>query len=187
MENSKKVFKNQIRVALATLLIGLLMRILLWPYAAGIIFTSFAAILILYTIRFLKKEQKNPVDFIKMAMVLFWTTNGLLTILNFPYTLIFQIGTALTFIAWFAMEGTSYFMDKDSSLKNSITEIIWNFVMVLGVITIILGGLMHLLSWEYSIPTLTVGLTIVTSYILKDIFASPKSQKEESNNEELFS
>lgn len=187
MENSKKVFKNQIRAALATLLIGLVMRVLHWPYATGIIFTSFAALLILYIIRFFKKEEKNTIDFIKMALVLFWTTNGLLTILKFPYTLVFQIGTALTFIAWFAMEGTAYFMDKDRKIRNSVTEIIWNFVMVIGVLTIILGGLMHLLSWEYSIPTLTVGLTIVTSYILKDIFSSPKAQKEDVNNEELFS
>lgn len=187
MENSKKVFKNQIRAALATLLIGMAMRILHWPYAAGIIFTSFASILILYTIRFFKKEKKESIDLIKMAMVLFWTTNGLLTILKFPYTLIFQIGTALTFIAWFAMEGTAYFMDKNRNIKNSITEIIWNFVMVIGVLTIILGGLMHLLSWEYSIPTLTIGLTIVTSYILKDIFTSPNSQEDDVNNEELYS
>ncbi|TLP72782.1 hypothetical protein [Maribacter sp. ACAM166] len=187
MENSKKALKNEIRAALSTLLIGMLMRVLHWPYAAGIIFTSFAAILILYAVRFLKKEVKNPVDFIKMALVSFWTTNGLLTILNFPYTLLFQIGTALTFIAWFAMEGTAYFMDKDRNMKNSLTDIIWNIVMVIGVLTIILGSLMHLLNWEYSIPTLTVGLTIVTSYILKDIFAPPKSQKEDSNNEELFS
>lgn len=187
MENPKKVYKNQLRVALATLLIGMLMRVLHWPYSAGIIFTSFAAILVLYAIRFSRKKEKKPIDLIKMALVLFWTTNGLLTILDFSYTLIFQIGTALTFIAWFAMEGTAYFMDKHGNTKNTLTEIIWNFVMVIGVLTIILGGLMHLLSWEYSIPTLTVGLTIVTSYILKDIFVSPKTQKEDVNNEELFS
>jgi len=187
MENPKKVYKNQLRVALATLLIGMLMRVLHWPYSAGIIFTSFAAILVLYAIRFSRKKEKKPIALIKMALVLFWTTNGLLTILDFSYTLIFQIGTALTFIAWFAMEGTAYFMDKHGNTKNTLTEIIWNFVMVIGVLTIILGGLMHLLSWEYSIPTLTVGLTIVTSYILKDIFVSPKTQKEDVNNEELFS
>ena len=187
MENSKKAFKNQIRAALATLLIGMLMRILHWPYAAGIIFTSFVAILILYTIRFLKKEEKQSIDFIKMALVLFWTTNGLLRILDFPYTLFFQIGTALTFIAWFAMEGTAYFMGKDRKAKNSLIDIIWNCVMVIGVLTIILGGLMHLLSWAYAIPTLTIGLTIVASFILKDIFSPPKTQKKDSNNEELYS
>jgi|TARA_R110002051_G_scaffold269806_1_gene330059 membrane protein implicated in regulation of membrane protease activity len=187
MENSQKANKNLIRVALATLIIGFLMQILHWPYSAGIIFTSFAMILLLYAYRFSKKKEKKPIDIIKMALVLFWTTNGLLTILNFPYTLIFQLGTGFTFIAWFAMEGTAYFMDKKGKVKNSLSEIIWNFIMVIGVLTIILGGLMHLLNWNYAIPTLTLGLTIITSFILKDIFTTPKKNEDEANNEELYS
>ena len=187
MENSKKAFKNPIRAALSMLLIGMLMSVIQWPYSRGIIFTSFAAILILYALRFSKKPSKKSLDFIKMALVLFWTTNGLLRILDFPYTLIFQIGTGLTFIIWFVMEGTSYFMDKDRKSQNSMADVIWNFIMVIGVLTIILGGLMHLLSWDHSIPTLTIGLTIVTSFILKDIFSSQKSQENESDNEGLYS
>jgi len=187
MENSKKAFRNPIRAAIATLLIGMVMRILHYPFSEGIIFVSFAAILILYIVRFAKKEEKKSVDLIKMALVLFWTTNGILTILDFTHTLFFQIGTAFTFIAWFAMEGTSYFISKDGNVNNSITEIIWNFVMVIGVITLICGGIMHLLTWDYSIPVLTLGLTIVTSYILKDIFTAPKNNEDDINNEELYS
>ena len=187
VEKSKKAFKNPIRAALATLLIGMLMQVLHWPYSAGIVFISFTVILVLYTLRFFRKTEKLTIDIIKMALVLFWTTNGILTILAFPYTLIFQVGTALTFIVWFAMEGTAYFMDKKSNSRNSITEIIWNFVMVIGVITIISGGIMHLLNWDYSTPILTTGLTIVTSFILKDIFTAPKKQEDDVNNEELYS
>ncbi|MDF4223057.1 hypothetical protein PXC01_15740 [Maribacter sp. M208] len=187
MENSKKAFRNPIRAAIATLLMGMVMRILHYPFSEGIIFISFAAILILYTVRFSRKKEKKSVDLIKMALVLFWTTNGILTILDFTHTLFFQIGTAFTFIAWFAMEGTSYFMSRDGDVNNSMTEIIWNFVMVIGVITLICGGLMHLLTWDYSIPVLTLGLTIVTSYILKDIFTAPKSNEDDINNEGLYS
>lgn len=186
MEKSKKAFKNPIRAALATLLIGMLMQVLQWPYSAGIVFISFTAILVFYSLRFFRKTEKLTIDIIKMALVLFWTTNGILTILSFPYTVIFQVGTALTFIAWFAMEGTAYFMDKEGNSRNSLTEIIWNFVMVIGVITIISGGIMHLLNWDYSIPILTTGLTIVTSFILKDIFTAPKKQEDDVNNEELY-
>lgn len=187
MDNTKKAYKNPIRTAIATLLIGIVMRILHYPFSKGIIFISFTAILVLYALRFMKKEEKKTVDLIKMALVLFWTTNGILTILDFTHTLFFQIGTAFTFIAWFTMEGTSYFMSKEGTVNNSITEIIWNFVMTIGVITLICGGLMHLLSWDYSIPTLTLGLTIVTSYILRDIFTAPKKNEDDINNEELYS
>lgn len=185
MKNSDKVLKNPIRFALAALLAGMLMRILQIPFASVVTFMSFLAIAVLYFVRFSKKVDKKPVAYIKMVLVLFWTTNGLLRILDFPYTIIFQIGTAIAFITWFAMEGTSYFMDDDRKAKNSIIEIIWNFAMVVGVLTIISGGLMHLLNWEYAIPTLTVGLSIVTVYILKDIFSPTKEMNKDPNNEEF--
>ncbi|ASV32468.1 hypothetical protein [Maribacter cobaltidurans] len=185
MSKSNKTLKTPLRVALACLIIGVLARIVHWPYAGGIILVSFLAIAILYAIRFSRKDPKKPVDYIKMLLVLFWTTNGLLRILDFPYTVIFQIGTALSFILWFAMEGTAYFMDQDRKSHNTVLEIAWNFAMVIGVLTIIAGGLMQLLKWEYAIPTLTTGLTIVTAYILKDIFNAEKKEKKDNNNEEF--
>lgn len=186
MSKTNKTLKTPLRVALACLVVGMLMKIVYLPYAGGIVLVSFITIGILYSIRFAKKQEKKPVDYIKMVLVLFWTTNGVLRILDFPYTMLFQIGTGISFIVWFAMEGTAYFMDHDRKATNSIIEVIWNFAMVIGVLTIISGGLMHLLNWEFSIPTLTTGLTIVTAYILKDIFNSTKKEKEDNNNEELF-
>lgn len=185
MRTHKKVLKTPLRISLVALLLGMVMRMLDWPYAAGVLFTSFLAVGILYAIRFSKKENKQPVAYIKMILVLFWTTNGLLRILDFPYTLFFQIGTALTFVIWFAMEGTAYFMDEDRKAKNSMIEIIWNFAMVLGVLTIISGGLMHLIEWEYSTTTITIGLTIVTAYILKDVFSPIKEIEKDPQNQEL--
>jgi hypothetical protein len=185
MKSNRKVLKTPLRVSLVALLTGMAMRMLDWPYAAGVLFTSFLALGILYAVRFGKKENKKPVAYIKIILVLFWTTNGLLRIMDFPYTLIFQIGTTITFITWFAMEGTAYFMDEDRKARNSLVEIIWNFAMVLGVLTIIGGGLMHLLGWEYSTTTLTAGLTIVTAYILKDVFNPTKVKSTDENNKEL--
>ncbi len=185
MEANKKVLKTPLRISLVALMSGMVMRMLDWPYSAGVLFTSFLAVGILYTIRFAKKQNKKPVAYIKMILVLFWITNGLLRIMDFPYTLIFQIGTAITFVTWFAMEGTAYFMDEDRKARNTLMEIIWNFTMVLGVLTIIGGGLMHLLEWEYSTTTLTVGLTIVTAYILKDVFSPVKEIAKEKNNQKL--
>lgn len=185
MRPHKKVLKTPLRISLVALLLGMVMRMLDWPYSAGVLFASFLAVLLLYAVRFSKKEDKQPVAYIKMILVLFWTTNGLLRILDFPHTLFFQIGTALTFVTWFAMEGTAYFMDEDRKAKNSMAEIFWNFAMVLGVLTIISGGLMHLLEWEYSTITLTFGLTIVTTYILKDVFSPVKKLKKDPQNHEI--
>ncbi|MFS4418663.1 hypothetical protein [Maribacter sp. 2307ULW6-5] len=186
MAPSNKVLRTPLRIALVALLTGFIMRVLELPYTDGIIFTAFLAIAILYGIRFLKKDPKRPVAIIKMILVLFWTTNGLLKILDFPYTLIFQIGTAITFVIWFAMEGTAYFMDDDRRAKNTLLEVAWNFAMVLGVLISIGGGLMHLFGWENAIPVITLGLTVVTAYILKDIF-TPQKSPDKRNHDEMVS
>jgi hypothetical protein len=185
MEKSVKALKIPLRVALVALLCGFVLRVMEVPYTSGVIFVSFLGIGILYSIRFSKKTIKRPVAYIKMILVLFWTTNGLLRILDFPHTIIFQLGTALTFILWFAMEGTAYFMDEDRKEKNTFIEIAWNFAMVLGVLSIIGGGLMHLLQWNHATTLLTAGLTIVTAYILKDIFKGSKEEHQDSNSGEL--
>ena len=67
MDNSKKAYKNPIRAAIAALLIGMVMRILHWPFSKGIIFISFAAILVLYALRFMKKEEKNLDEIEKLS------------------------------------------------------------------------------------------------------------------------
>lgn len=187
MENSKKAFKVPIWATLATLVTGMLMRAFHWPYATVVIFISFVAILVFYALRFSRKSEKKPIDYMKMALVLFFATNGILKILDFPYILFFQIVTALTFVAYFVMDGTAYFMNNDINIKDNLTNIICNALMAIGVLTLILGGFMHLLGFDYSIPILTFGLTIITSLILKDIFSAPKTQGNEPDNEELYS
>lgn len=186
MENSSKILKTPLRASLCTLLLGILSRFMSFPYASGIIFASFAAILILYTLRFAEKHEKKSIDFVKMILVLFWTTNGLLRLLEFEYTIVFQIGTALMFVTWFAMEGTAYFMDNQLKTKqNKTADLIWNILMIIGVLIIIFGGIMHLLSIESASTLLTIGLTIVTIYILKDIFSPETAKNKDNINKEL--
>ena len=185
MSNTVKALKIPIRITIVALLIGMLSRVLNWPYAFEIILASFVSLMALYSFRFYKKENKKTVDYVKMVLVLSWTTNGILKLLDFPYTLFFQIATAITFVTWFIMEGTSYFMDEDRKVKNSITQILWNVAMVIGTLAIIAGSLLNVLDWEYAIPLLSLGITIIMSYILKDIFMTQPAEENDQNNGEF--
>ncbi|MGB5555434.1 MAG: hypothetical protein WBM83_12300 [Flavobacteriaceae bacterium] len=185
MTTVKKILKTPLRIALALLLVGMSAKILQWPFAKEIMLLSFAAIGVLYSIRFFKKSQKHYIDYVKLILVLFWTTNGLLKLMSFPYTLFFQIVTAITFVIWFIMEGTAYFLDDDRRTKNSLSHIIWNFVLVIGTLSIICGSLLKLFYLEFSLHLLSLGITLVAAYILKDIFPPTHRSNEESNNEEF--
>lgn len=181
----KKVLKTPLRVSLVILLLGMTAKILQWPFAKEIMLFSFFAIGILYTIRFFKKAEKQYIDYVKLILVLFWTTNGLLRILDFPYTLFFQIVTAITFVIWFIMEGTAYFMDEDRRAKNTLSHILWNCTLVLGTLGVICGSLLKILHWDYSVHLLSLGITMVAAYILKDVFLPNSTEDEEGNNEEF--
>lgn len=186
MALAKKILRTPLRIFIALFLIGVLIRVLHWPYADEILLGSFFGIGILYCIRFWKKQEKRFVDYVKLVLVVFWTVNGIFRILDFSYTLIFQVIIAVSFLTWFFLEGTAYFLDEDRRARNSINQIIWNCAMVAGTLAIIGGSLLNILQWRFAIPLLVAGVLVVAAYILKDVFATTsKLEKEDRNNEEF--
>jgi len=163
----------------------MLMRVLNWPYAAEIILVAFAITGLLYAARFWKKPEKRFLDYIKLILVVFWASNGVLRALNFPYTLFFQVVIAITFLTWFVMEGTAYFLDEDRKVKNSGVQVIWNFAMVIGTLAIVAGSLLNILNWQFAIPLLVIGISIIAAYVLKDLVPTNKIENEDSNHEEF--
>ncbi len=183
MSNYKKILKMPLRVSLAVLLSGVLAKMFEWPYAKEIVLYSFIAIGVLYTIRFFQKNEKQFIDFTKLALVTFFSLYGIFTILEFPYTLFFLVLMAITFVMWFVMEGTAYFLDDDRRAKNSIYQILWNCALVVGTLGVISGSLLKILNWDYAVHILSIGLTIVAAYILKDVFVPESSKQDEQGNE----
>ncbi len=186
MSSRKKILKAPLRIAVAILLLGMLARIIQWPHAKIVVIVGFASIVLLYAFRFWKKTEKQFLDYVKLILIVFWTINGIFRMLDFPYTLFFQIVTAASFIIWFIMEGTAYFMDEDRRSKNSALQIWWNIAMVLGTLSIITGGLMKILHWEFANVLLVLGIVIVALYILKDLFTVSKIEEADPGNEEFL-
>ena len=184
MSNTKKILKLPLRISIVVLLFGMLAKILEWPYASKIMLLGFSTIGILYVFRFLKKSERQFIDYTKLVLIVFWATNGIFRVLDFPYTLFFQIITAIAFVTWFIMEGTAYFLDEDRRAKNSIGQILWNCLLVAGTLGVIAGTILKVLDWGYAIHLLSLGITLIGAYVLKDVFVPAKPGEEERNNEE---
>lgn len=181
--STKKILKAPLRVSVAILLLGIIGRVMEWPYAAQIVITAFVAIGILYSIRFWKKQPKHFIDYVKLVLIVFSTADGLFEMMNFSYTIVFQTIIGAAFVTWFVMEGTAYFMDDDRRAKNTTVQIWWNIAMVMGTLSIIVGSLMKVLQWEFATPLLFTGIIVVALYIVKDLFV--KTEKSETANEEF--
>ncbi|PKB00445.1 hypothetical protein B0O79_3911 [Flavobacteriaceae bacterium MAR_2009_75] len=186
MPKKDNILKVPLRISITIVLLGMLLNILEWPYATEVILFGFANIGILYLFRLANKNDKKFIDFVKLVLVLSWTVNGVLTALDFSHTLILQILVGLSFVTWFVMEGTAYFLDEDRRVKNHKIQVIWNFAMVVGALAIITGSLLNVMNWKFAIPLLVFGVTIIAAYILKDIFTSNKIENNDRNNEEFL-
>ena len=104
--------------------------------------------------------------------------------MKFPYTLFFLTITAIAFVLWFVMEGTAYFLDVDRRAQNSVYQILWNCTLVLGTLGVISGSLLKILHWDYSLHLLSLGITMIAAYILKDVFVPENNNEDEHNHEE---
>ena len=185
MNPPKKVLTLPLLFLLIALLIGVAMKILAWPLATEIMFISFASAGILYGFRFWKKPSKQFMDYNKLILVSFWALNGIFSLLDLPFTILFQVIIAITFVLWFMLEGTTYFLSGNQEVKNKSLQLIWNFTMVLGTLAIIAGSLLKILNWEYAISLLALGIAILCAYIFKDTFvAGDAIQNDDSNSGE---
>lgn len=185
MSISVKILKVPLRISLSLILLGLVLKILQWPYSRELMMVGFASTGILYLFRFWKKNEKKFLDIVKLVLVLSWTLNGVLRTLHLTYTIFFQIVIGLSFVTWFVMEGTAYFLDEDRRSKNQRIQVIWNFAMVVGALAIIAGSILNILNWGFAIPLLVIGITIIAAYILKDVFNSKKIDSGDPGNEEF--
>ncbi|TMM57117.1 hypothetical protein FEE95_11540 [Maribacter algarum] len=185
MSTNKKILKIPLRISLAILLSGIMGKLFEWPYTSKILLSGFATLGILYTIRFFVKSEKHFLDYIKLVLVSFWSLYGVFTVLKFPYTLFFLTMTSIAFVLWFIMEGTAYFLDEDRRAQNTLYHILWNCALVLGTLSVISGSLLKILNWDYSLHLLSLGITMIAAYILKDVFV-PETPKEDEHNHEEY-
>jgi len=183
MTNRKKILKLPIRVSLAMVLFGMLAKLLEWSYANEIMLVGFITLATLYTLRFTRKKQKDFLSITKLVLVLSWSINGISQVLDLPLTLFTLTLTAVSFVIWFVMEGTAYFMDDDRRSKNTIGQILWNGTLIVGSLVVITGAITQILDWDYSIHLLSLGITLIGAYVLKDVFVPNEHQDEQQNNE----
>ncbi len=179
MKTKKKILRTPLRIAISLLIIGFICKILLIPkIASPLIVLSLAAIAILYSLRFLKKSKKGFLEYTKLVMVVFWSLDGIFKILELSFTDSFQLIGGLAFIIWIIMEGTTYLISDKGDSNNLTNRLIWNTIMVLGILEIIIGSLGKILQWEYAVPIIILGTIMVTLYVFKDTLTQKLQNRE---------
>ena len=172
METStnKKTLTFPLRLSLVLLIFGALFKIMHWPYAGVLMFTAGISIVLLYAVRFLNKRTKRSLDYVKLVMVLLWTTSYLCKVFHvFTHRYILDIGLAILFIYWFITENPNYLKNRKFS-KKGLIKVIYQALKIISVLSLVFGVLFKIQHWPYGSILFVQGTLLLCLLLILDYF-----------------
>ncbi len=168
---TKKILTLPLRLAIIITIFGALYKIMHWPYGYQLILIGYTTIILLYTFRFLNKNKKERLDYVKYGLVVLWVFsffNQVFNLINLPYS--FEILLSALFIWWLVEEGFSYFTSR--KLKNSkVLKIFYYTLILITILLIVFGVLFKISHWPYGSLLFTFGILLLSFMLIFDYFA----------------
>jgi hypothetical protein len=165
----KKILKVPLRLSISILIIGMLFKIMHWPYGAEIVACAFGAIIIVYPFRFWNKKPKFVIDYVKLILLISWALNGIFTILHLPYKIYLSAVASISLIVWLVMEASRYFRKGVKEESKSSSPISSYGVLSVSGILIFIGVLFKIMHWPGAGPLLILGLSTVAIWFVVDL------------------
>ncbi|MDH7913745.1 hypothetical protein [Winogradskyella sp. SYSU M77433] len=156
-----------------------------WPYGNILVLYPIVGILVMYSLRFILKDKKVRLDYLKLFLVITWCINYISSGLHLFYLPEFTSYIPLVLFAWwFIEEGITYFTSK--SIKGGkISKVIYYTFVSIIVIFILLGLLLRIHHWPYGSLILTLGMLMASFFVVIDYFL--RENKKPSTKVEGFS
>lgn len=164
--NTPLLSRILIRFGIAFLILGILFKIMHWPYSDVLLIVGFPCIGLGYVIHFFLKTEKSALDFIKLGLVETWALHGIFGYMDWPGYVFLRYSALVFFVAWLIMGGPrSYFegqnLDKDSFLYK------WSIpVLVLLILCIGIGALYKIMHWPGADLLTNIGMFGAAAWIL---------------------
>jgi len=162
-----KILKAPIRISLAVFILGLLFKIMHWPYSWLIITVSCASVMIFYSLRFLNKNTKEILDYTKLILVFSWGLNAVFAINHLPYKIIFNVAFLISFLLWLLLGGYQDYYGKKKSRGSSFFG---GAFMSVSMGLVIVGALLKIMHWAGSGMFLIAGLIMAAIWFFLDFF-----------------
>ncbi|NOQ72204.1 MAG: hypothetical protein GQ574_09400 [Crocinitomix sp.] len=189
MHTSTAKFKAPIFIGTAVLIVGILFKIMRWPYADLLLLIGACGILFFYFLRFFSKTEKVKLDYAKLAVVIFFCIRYVVYVFDLPGRAIASSAFLISLGVFVSLLiGVPFFQDKtneeESSQSQSTIIIIKNVVVILGIFAIVLGSVFRIMHWPGAGLLLSLGLAITAAWVIivffldktkEDGSAQPKS------------
>ncbi|MFK7832164.1 MAG: hypothetical protein AB8B52_02705 [Winogradskyella sp.] len=150
---NSKILTFPLRIALIILIFGALFKVMHWPYAAILMFIGSVSLGLLYAVRFLKKQHKIKLDYVKFALISLWIINYLVNafhLVALPYIL--EALIIILFVWWFIEEGVYY------------------LCIGLTVSALFFALIFKIQHWPYGALLFTIGILMLNMLLIFDYF-----------------
>ncbi|MGB0431120.1 MAG: hypothetical protein ACPGLV_11650 [Bacteroidia bacterium] len=169
---AQKVTNIALRLFVALFILSITLKLQHFNYSNQIMAVILMAILVTYSLRFAYKQHKVLLDLVKLVLVSGWAIQATLAILHWPFRLPFIIITIVAALAWFYLEGPTYFFENERAWNKNGSKLLM-FAFSLGVIAIIAGVLFTIMHWPFAGLLLTTG-SVVSSLCFLATFIRKK-------------
>ena len=172
MQIRKKILSLPLRLGVILVIVGALFKIMHWPGSNILMLVGFISIGVLYSIRFLKKDPKLRLDYVKLILVLLWLVNYTITVFHlYKIPFLLEICVAILFCWWFIEEGSSYLTNREFKKKGT-TKIVYYTLVGISTIGLVGGIFFKIQHWPYGsvlFLVLTFCVVILVDYFCLNI------------------
>lgn len=164
----KRIDKALGRIAISVIIIGALFKIMHWNEANIILIIGFS-VLAFSAILTLVLGERKLYNWLKAIAIILYGGQAIFRINHYPYGMLlayaFWISLILYLITWFNKddEGEIVGVFSPSKLKK-------NWLAILTVLLICLGGILKIMHWPHAKIILLFGMTAAVVWAIKDLF-----------------
>ena len=154
---SPKRLTLPLRVALGTVVIGLVFKLQHWPMAMALLITGASAIVLLYPFRYAAKSTKAFLDHVKLGLAILWPTSVVFQQMHWPYAKVIGLVASAFGLVWITQAGIAEFWTDERRSTPSR----WSLTLfALGLVLVTAGTLFRIQHWPHGTVLLLGGLAV---------------------------
>ncbi len=172
-------FSTPISIAVAILVIGIVLKIMHWPFSEWFLLIGSGGLAFFYLLRFLSKPQKVFLDYVKLSLVIAFSIRAVVVLFHLPGKIIVSIIFLALLGLFVIMGGMPYLIGEGEDSKTAFESknyavLIKSGLVIVGATSIVLGAIFKIMHWPGAGPLLVVGLVITAAWAIVDLLFTKK-------------
>ena len=165
------------RLSISVTVFGALFNFIPWY----LIILGAVGMILFHSIQFFQKKDRSPLDFARHLLIVSFSSNYIISILQLPFGHVLTVLTKtalIIFLLLYIKNILSSFLENSQNnllLPNLSRESLSYILADLAIVYIVIASLFKILNWEFGIVNANLLLVIGLFTALVSILASPKN------------